>query len=40
MHWTYEELMSVPVEVYEMLVEELNREADKARDAAARHAKR
>jgi hypothetical protein len=28
MHWTYDELQAVPFEVYEVLVEELHREAE------------
>ena len=27
MHWTYDELLALPLEVYEVLVEELNAEA-------------
>jgi len=26
MHWTYDELLACPADVYEVLVEELNRE--------------
>lgn len=28
MHWTLDELLALPTDVYELLVEELNREAE------------
>lgn len=29
MHWTYDELLSLPVDVYDVLVEEVNKMAQK-----------
>jgi hypothetical protein len=31
MGWTYDELLDLPVDVYTVLIEELNRDADAAR---------
>lgn len=28
LHWTYDEVLGLPLDVYEVLVEELNREAE------------
>lgn len=28
MHWTYDDVLALPVDVYEVLVEELNKDAE------------
>jgi hypothetical protein len=32
MHWTYDDLLHLPSDVYDVLVDELNRDAKKAHD--------
>ena len=31
MHWTYDELLELPADVYAVLVDDLNREAEKTK---------